>query len=998
MLSWGENRQRGFRLRTPATDGGKGEVHFLNVPFNLADLSAGHSVLAFVKTDGTASIIRTTEATGGGRTRGKQKRVDYQKRIRAVSCTDRGVTLLCESGKVLCLDQVPNYTPKPLDASWNVAVSQVACGSQHSVALTRDGQVYTWGQNSRGQLGLGTRQSGAASPQHLPTLSAVPLVHVAAGGEQSFALSLSGNVFGWGRNDCGQLGLGDTADRHKPSPVCSLNMKKIIHVSCGSEHTAVMTKGGVVFTFGSGRNGQLGHNSFRNELLPRLVAELWGAKVTKIACGRYHTLVLTDSSRIYSFGCGDQGQLGRGDDTHPSVPLPVYLLQSTSDDLRITTIYAGGDCSFAAYTNNEGAQKELTDVSNQSKKENCLDNMIDRWISERNPKSWKKIKAEIHQLFSSASCLNQSFLDRRNDEHFLTSAKYSALNVSLARSAFKKLLERDDVLAEVEAAITRLLPSLNNNPVGVEGLRIFLLLNELLYMIQKHRPCTKLAEAVAAAIVKLPAECLHVIGDWWASLTSYTMVKHVTVWKRVLSVNLSNHPVPRNSRTNNLLLLLQNMHHANSRIPGPRRIPESSFCLKLSGDFVEDEVRYWRLMTHNKAIKDKPLILGSFPFVMDLQTKKQVFDINTLYTMASIQSSGSIPRLNMDFFKLKLGRASLLKDAFKQLAAANLTVLKNNLLVLFDESPHITQVYKKDFFHHFFLNMIKEKSEMFMFNDSRTLVWFPSREATEEDRKNYFLFGLVCGLALYNKCIIDLRFPMALFKKLVNVEPSLEDMIEFRPDIGKSLQYIVDYEDDDLENLYMNFVIPWDDTEVDLDPQNPEKPVTSQNKEEFVDAYVNYVFSSSVESLFQEFRRGFFQVCDQDLVNLFRPEELKGVLVGKDVYEWTKLKQSTVYSGRYYDGHPTIQMFWEVFEELTEDQRKDFLHFVTGFKKVPIFGMEQVKMEVRDRDQAVFGCSNDQHFPESLTCYSILDLPLYSNKEIMRDRLTEALMSESGFN
>lgn len=128
---------------------------------------------------------------------------------------------------------------------------------------------------------------------------------------------------------------------------------------------------GAVFTFGSGQHGQLGHNSFRDELRPRLVAELLGAKVTDVACGmysrptsffyysntvitsfkrkksngshclcvsgdlllpipyllRHHTLVLTDSKKVYSFGRGEQGQLGHGGETHPSVPLPVQLPQ-----------------------------------------------------------------------------------------------------------------------------------------------------------------------------------------------------------------------------------------------------------------------------------------------------------------------------------------------------------------------------------------------------------------------------------------------------------------------------------------------------------------------------------------------------------------------------------------------------------------------------------------------------------------------------------------------
>nr|XP_029502142.1 probable E3 ubiquitin-protein ligase HERC3 isoform X2 [Oncorhynchus nerka] len=89
-------------------------------------------------------------------------------------------------------------------------VIQVACGDHHSIALTQDGKVFTWGQNSRGQLGLGKGEPRTLSPQPLKSLSGIPLAQITAGGDHSFALSLSGAVFGWGKNGAGQLGLGDT--------------------------------------------------------------------------------------------------------------------------------------------------------------------------------------------------------------------------------------------------------------------------------------------------------------------------------------------------------------------------------------------------------------------------------------------------------------------------------------------------------------------------------------------------------------------------------------------------------------------------------------------------------------------------------------------------------------------------------------------------------------------------------------------------------------------
>ncbi|XP_041852105.1 probable E3 ubiquitin-protein ligase HERC3 [Melanotaenia boesemani] len=1006
MFAWGEDYRQSFRLKkgsnVPTGDG----VQLLNFSFHIADLSAGRRVLAFIKANGEVSIIRTNENADGRRVRGKQKFVECKEKIEAVSCSDDEVTLLSERGTVFCVDTANSpYTPRPPKALCNIPVAQVACGSQHTLALTKGGQVYTWGQDSRGQLGLGNRNAQVTSPQQLRSLSAIPLVQITAGGEQSFALSVSGGVLGWGRNDRGQLGLGDTEDRHTPAPIHYLNMKKTVNISCGKDHAAFLTKDGAVFTCGSGEYGQLGHNSLQDELRPRLVAELWGAKVIKTACGRYHTLVLTDSMKVYSFGCNEQEQLGRGEESHPSVPLPVQMPQSASNGQIIENIYAEGDSSFATCVPNEDTHKGSNSGTKNKATLQPIENMIDKWSSECGSKAWKETKQKIHKMFSSASFLNQSFLDYRNDKHFQTSPNYSGLDLSLAKRTFKKLVKKDDVLAEVEAAVVQLLSSLDKRPVGVEGLRVFLILNELLCVMQKERKqSTKLVEEIAATVQKLPAESLQTLGNWWSSLLPSTMVKHVNVWKTALSAFMSFVPIPRNS-VRNILLILQNMHNANRKT----EIPEKTFCCEMNQQFLQDDLQLWRSMLkmngnkQKKGVNDAPLMLCSFAFLMDLHSKLVVFGTNALWTQREHQNTkmvfmwpyGWVPQSDPTYFELRLRRASLLEDTFIQLSdALSQSDFKKPLVVYFDGDTKVTAVYKKDFFHHLFHNFLSTKSGMFMLNDSKTLAWFSSR-ATEEDRTNFFLLGFLCGLALYNTSIIHLSFPLALFKKLLDVEPTLEDMLEFSPVVGRSLQYIINYEDDDLENEYMDFSIDWDKAEVELDPQNPKKPVTSQNKEEFVDAYINYVFNTSVEKTFQEFKRGFFQVCDQDLVKLFQPEELREVLVGQDVYEWAKLKQNTLYDGSFYLGHPTVQMFWEVFEELTEDQKKDFLWFVTGSRRAPVLGMSKMRMKVREK--LVLSGSHDQHFPESLTCHFIMELPVYSTKEIMRDRLMAALNPESGF-
>lgn len=85
-----------------------------------------------------------------------------------------------------------------------------------------DGQLFTWGQNTNGQLGLGRGESSKLSPHPLKSLAGIPLAQITAGGDHSFALSLSGAVFGWGKNRAGQLGLNDKQGEHNQSRAQSL--------------------------------------------------------------------------------------------------------------------------------------------------------------------------------------------------------------------------------------------------------------------------------------------------------------------------------------------------------------------------------------------------------------------------------------------------------------------------------------------------------------------------------------------------------------------------------------------------------------------------------------------------------------------------------------------------------------------------------------------------------------------------------------------------------
>nr|XP_055191779.1 RCC1 and BTB domain-containing protein 2 isoform X2 [Nyctereutes procyonoides]XP_055191780.1 RCC1 and BTB domain-containing protein 2 isoform X2 [Nyctereutes procyonoides]XP_055191781.1 RCC1 and BTB domain-containing protein 2 isoform X2 [Nyctereutes procyonoides]XP_055191783.1 RCC1 and BTB domain-containing protein 2 isoform X2 [Nyctereutes procyonoides] len=217
--------------------------------------------------------------------------------------------------------------PRRLDALSGKKIACLSYGSgPHIVLATTEGEVFTWGHNAYSQLGNGTTNHGLV-PCHISTnLSNKQVTEVACGSYHSLVLTSDGEVFAWGYNNSGQVGSGSTANQPIPRRVTGcLQNKVVVNIACGQMCSMAVVNTGEVYVWGYNGNGQLGLGSSGNQPTPCRIAALQGIRIQRVACGYAHTLVLTDEGQVYAWGANSYGQLGTGNKSNQSYPAPVVV-------------------------------------------------------------------------------------------------------------------------------------------------------------------------------------------------------------------------------------------------------------------------------------------------------------------------------------------------------------------------------------------------------------------------------------------------------------------------------------------------------------------------------------------------------------------------------------------------------------------------------------------------------------------------------------------------
>eukprot|EP00913_Durusdinium_trenchii_P007967 g7473.t1 len=281
---------------------------------------------------------------------------------------------------------------------------------------------------------------------------------------------------------------------------------------------------------------------------------------------------------------------------------------------------------------------------------------------------------------------------------------------------------------------------------------------------------------------------------------------------------------------------------------------------------------------------------------------------------------------------------------------------------------------RKEFFQLLVEQLYNEDFGMFERIDESRNFWF--NKNSFEVNLQFELFGTVLGLAIYNQVILDVHFPMAVYKKLMHgssTKLGLQDLLDFQPSLAQGLIGLLEHEDaGSFQETFgpLRFVVEYECfgavQEAELKEGGKDIEVTFENREEYVRRYCDYIFNTSVERQFNAFRKGFDQ-CIKDTLfrQLFRYDELELLICGSK--EW----------------------FWEVVHDLNPEEKRSLLQFCTGCDRAPVGGLGRLPFILSRA-----GPDSDV-LPTVHTCFNHLLLPDYKSKDLCKSRGRRSFRGQS---
>ena len=185
----------------------------------------------------------------------------------------------------------------------------------------------------------------------------------------------------------------------------------------------------------------------------------------------------------------------------------------------------------------------------------------------------------------------------------------------------------------------------------------------------------------------------------------------------------------------------------------------------------------------------------------------------------------------------------------------------------------------------------------------------------------------------------------------------------------------------------------------DLKPSGSNTPVTNQNRLVYISYMARHRLQNQPYLQTTAFLRGLATMIQPSWLSMFNHSELQTLIGGtSSSIDIDDLRRNTQYGGVYVIGddgleHPTVQIFWHVMEQLSDGERRAVLKFVTSTPRAPLLGFGTLSPRFSIRDAG----SNQERLPSTSTCVNLLKLPMYTDEDVLKEKLLYSVFSGAGF-